>query len=60
MKTLSERLNDALQVTKVTQSELARRIGIEQQSISQICSGKLARSRYTIQIAEALRVNAHL
>ncbi|OOZ63939.1 transcriptional regulator [Solemya velum gill symbiont] len=59
MKTLSERLNHALQLTGVTQSELARRIGIKQQSISQICSGKSARSRYTMQIAEALRVNAH-
>ncbi|HBK7822076.1 LexA family transcriptional regulator, partial [Vibrio cholerae] len=28
MKTLSERLNHALQLTGVTQSELARRIGI--------------------------------
>ncbi|HHB9685197.1 TPA: LexA family transcriptional regulator, partial [Vibrio cholerae] len=30
MKTLSERLNHALQLTGVTQSELARRIGIKQ------------------------------
>ena len=59
MKTLSERLNHALQLTGVTQSELARRIGIKQQSISQICSGKSARSRYTMQIALALCVNAH-
>ncbi len=59
MKTLSNRLNHALQLTEVTQSELARRIGIKQQSISQICSGKSARSRYTMQIAQALCVNAH-
>jgi len=59
MKTLSERLNLALQLTGVTQSELARRIGIKQQSISQICSGKSARSRYTTQIADALCVSVH-
>ncbi|MFM2480415.1 LexA family protein [Celerinatantimonas sp. YJH-8] len=59
MKTLSERLNHALQLTEMTQSELARCIGIKQQSISQICSGKSVRSRYTMQIAETLRVNAH-
>ncbi len=59
MKTLSERLNHDLQLTGVTQSELARRIGIKQQSINQICFGKSARSRYTMQIAEVLRVNAH-
>lgn len=58
MKTLSERLNHVLKLTGVTQSELACRIGIKQQSISQICSGKSARSRFTMQIAEALGVNA--
>lgn len=55
--TLSERLNLALDLTGISQSELARRIGIKQQSISQICSGKTARSRYTSQIAEALDIN---
>ena len=59
MNTLSERLIYALQVTGVSQSELARRIGIKQQSISQICSGKSARSRYTTQIAEALGISSH-
>lgn len=59
MKNLSERLKHALKLTKVSQSELARRIGIKQQSISQICSGRSTRSRYTMQIAEALEVNAH-
>jgi len=57
MTTLSERLNRALELTGVSQSELARRIGIKQQSISQICSGKTARSRYTPQIAEALEIS---
>lgn len=59
MTTLSERLNRALELTGISQSELARRIGIKQQSISQISSGKSARSRYTTQIAEALGINVH-
>ncbi|HFQ5443035.1 TPA: LexA family protein [Vibrio vulnificus] len=59
MKTLSERLNHAMRLTGVTQSELARRIGIKQQSVSQICSGKSVRSRYTMQIAEALCISAN-
>ncbi len=59
MKTLSSRLNHAMKLTGITQSELARRIGIKQQSISQICSGKSVRSRYTMQVAEALGVNPH-
>ncbi|EKT53639.1 HTH-type transcriptional regulator for conjugative element SXT [Providencia sneebia DSM 19967] len=41
------------------QSELARCIGIKQQSTSQIFSGKSARFSYTIEVAEELRVNAH-
>lgn len=59
MNNLSERLNHALKVAGITQSELARRIGIKQQSINQICSGKSARSRYTTQIADAICVNSH-
>ena len=59
MKTLSARLNYILRSKGISQSELARRIGIKQQSISLICSGKSAASRYTPQISEALEVNAH-
>lgn len=59
MNNFSKRLNQALRQSGVTQSELARRIGIKQQSINQMCSGKTARSRYTMQIADALHVNGH-
>lgn len=60
MKTYAERLRHALEVSGMTQQQLADRIGVKQQSIQYLCKldGKDRKSAYTPQIAEILNVRA--
>lgn len=57
MDTLSERLNYALEATGISQSKLARRIGVKPQAIQAICSGRVRKSGYTAQMANVLGVS---
>lgn len=53
----TDRMRDAMRAAKLSQSELARRIGVVQGTIAQILSGDTARSKYLPDIAEQLRVS---
>ena len=50
------RLLLVLQEQRVSQAELARRVGIKQQSIQKLCSNESARTGYVAEIAEALNI----
>lgn len=50
-------LRTAMQQQNVSQSELARGIGITQSAIAQILSGRTARSKYIPEIARFLRID---
>lgn len=54
---LSSRLNYALAAVKITQSELARRIGVKPQAIQYICANNVQKSRFTYAIADALDID---
>lgn len=58
MNTLRERLVFALEHSGMSQSELARVVGIKPQSVQYLCSGGSdgTRSRYIMEIAVALNV----
>ena len=58
MRTYAERLNHAMELNGVSQSELARRVGIKAQAVQYICSGRGRRSSYTAEFARELGVNA--
>lgn len=58
LATLSERLSYALKYTKVSQSELARRIGIKQQAIQYLCASNATKSKFTYEIADALDIRS--
>ncbi|MBC8946923.1 XRE family transcriptional regulator [Xenorhabdus indica] len=57
MKTLSERLKVALEAAKMSQEQLAQRVGISQPAIAKLVSGKAKSSRKSLEIALALGVN---
>lgn len=54
MQTLSERLKKKRVSMKMTQTELAKRAGIKQQSIQLIEAGVTKRPRFLFEIAQAL------
>lgn len=56
-ETLSERIVLALTQLNISQTELARRIGVSQQAIQHICKNKLNYSKFTFEIASALNIN---
>lgn len=57
MDSLSERLIYALKKLGVTQHELAKKINIKQQTIQSVCSGKIKKSKYAFDMANALEIN---
>ncbi len=57
MKTLAERIKLVMKESGMTQVSLADKIGVKQQTVQSICSGRIKRSRYTHDIADKLGVN---
>ena len=55
--TLSYRLRYAMKCFSISQSELARKIGVKPQVIQYLCTKNIASSRFSYEIAEALGVN---
>lgn len=53
---LSGRLAYALAALKISQSELARRIGVKPQAIQYLCSHNVKNSSFTYDIADALEI----
>lgn len=56
---LSKRLKYTLEVLKISQTELARRIDVKPQVIQYLCAGNSEKSKFTLEIAEALNVDFH-
>ncbi|MCX8049215.1 MAG: helix-turn-helix domain-containing protein [Methylohalobius sp.] len=56
LKTLADRIQYGLAINHLSQSELARRVGLTPQAIQHLCSGKAQTTRYAAQIAHALGV----
>lgn len=56
MDTLGKRLQKALDDAGMTQAQLAERLGISQQAVQFICSGRTKNSKHTGRIAEILGV----
>ena len=54
--TLGARVRQCRLALTWSQAELARRIGVKQQSIDQLESGKVKRPRYIVELSEALNV----
>lgn len=54
MQTISERVKDKRLALKMTQSELAAKAGVKQQSIQLIEAGVTKRPRHLLEIAIAL------
>ncbi|ABK46035.1 phage repressor protein, Serine peptidase, MEROPS family S24 [Magnetococcus marinus MC-1] len=54
--TLGERLRMALDHVGMSQSELARRVGIRPQTVQHVCAGHTRRSGYTAEFAQVLGV----
>jgi len=59
METLAQRLRYCRERAKLSQSELARRVGIKPQAIQYIESGKVYKPRNILEIAEVVGVDAH-
>ena len=57
LKTLSERLCYALEVTGTKKAELSRLLNIKPQIIQFLCNSNTKSSRYTFEIATALKLN---
>jgi phage repressor protein C with HTH and peptisase S24 domain len=55
--TLSHRLRYAMRLYSMSQSELARKIGVKPQVIQYLCTGNIKSSRFTYEIADALNIN---
>lgn len=55
VSTLAERLASVMRDRGVGQSELARRVGVQQGTISKIITGQTTNSRYLLRIARELR-----
>jgi len=58
MNNLGERLKHALSTRGMAQTKLASEIGVSQQSIQYLCSGKAQRSGNTASIARVLNISA--
>lgn len=58
MGTLGQRLRQAREQAGLSQSELARRVGIKQPTVSDLEQDKSKDSRYTVQLAKATGANA--
>ena len=58
METYADRLKHAIGLSGMTQSELARRVGIHAQAVQYVCSGRGQRAGYTVEFARALGVSA--
>jgi len=56
-ETLSVRLAQAMRLLNISQSELARRIGIKPQVIQYLCTSNATRSKFSFDIADALGIN---
>jgi SOS-response transcriptional repressor LexA len=56
---LSTRLTDALHYLGVSQSELARRIGVKPQVIQYLCVNNATKSKFAFNIADALGIHAN-
>ena len=56
--TLSERLAYALKMLRVSQADLARKIGIKPQAIQYLCNSNAKKSGFTYEIAEALGISS--
>jgi SOS-response transcriptional repressor LexA len=54
---LGERIKYAMSRAGMKQVELARKVGVKQQTISYLCKTNSAQSQYVVRIAEALGVN---
>jgi hypothetical protein len=57
LKCLSDRLNFALEVTKISKAELARMINVKPQTIQYLCSTSAESSKFTFELAHALGIN---
>lgn len=55
--TLSHRLCYALDALRLSQSELARRLGVKPQIIQYICANNVKKSQFTYEIAAALNID---
>lgn len=58
MDTFGQRLRSALHERNVSQSQLARMLGVQPQAVQYLCSDKAQRSRYTSEIASVLGISA--
>ncbi len=56
-ETLGDRLGRVLQERSLSQSELARQVGVRPQAIQYICDKKAKRSSFVAEIAEALNIS---
>ena len=54
---LSYRLNLALNFLKISQTELAKRIGTKPQTVQFICANKVKKSQFTYDMAQALDIS---
>lgn len=57
INTLGERLHVCLNFRGISQTELAKGVGVTPQNIQAICSGKIQKSRHVNEIAAYLNVN---
>jgi SOS-response transcriptional repressor LexA len=57
MNGLSLRLRNALEEKGMSQAKLAKNIGVSQQSIQYLCSGKAQGTTHAIEIADALEIS---
>jgi SOS-response transcriptional repressor LexA len=56
MQEIKDRVRDLRLQYRLTQDELARRVGVKQQSIQQLEDGVVKRPRYILELARALNV----
>ncbi|WP_336747856.1 helix-turn-helix transcriptional regulator [Pantoea vagans] len=56
MKTFADRLNHAMKMAGLSQSQLAERAGVSQPAIQKLSSGKASSSRKVVEIAAALGI----
>jgi len=57
LETLTDRINYALEITKIKKADLARGVGVTPQVIQFLCSNKTQSSRFTFEIATVLGVD---
>lgn len=54
METIGSRVAKRLKEMKISEAELARRVGVSQQSINQLIGDQVARPRYLLKLAQEL------